>query len=40
VIERFNGRIEQTLLSHRCRSGETLEQTVMRDLLRWKGKLR
>jgi len=30
VVERFNGRIEDVLQSHRFRSGEDLEQTILR----------
>ncbi len=30
MLERFNGRIEDVLQSHRFRSGEDLEQTIMR----------
>ena len=30
MVERFNGRIEDVLQSHRFQSGEDLEQTIMR----------
>ena len=30
MVERFNGRIEDVLQSHRFRSGEDLEQTLLR----------
>ena len=30
MVERFNGRIEDVLQSHRFRSGEDLEQTILR----------
>ena len=30
MVERFNGRIEDVLQSHRFRSGEELEQTILR----------
>ncbi|GAA6199610.1 hypothetical protein NBRC116599_08340 [Aquicoccus sp. SU-CL01552] len=29
MVERFNGRIEDVLQSHRSRSGEDLEQTIL-----------
>ena len=30
MVERFNGRIEDVLQSHRFQSGEALEQTLLR----------
>ena len=30
MVERFNGRIEDVLQSHRFKSGEDLEQTILR----------
>jgi transposase InsO family protein len=30
MVERFNGRIEDVLQSHRFQSGEDLEQTILR----------
>ncbi|PTW50845.1 integrase-like protein [Rhodovulum kholense] len=30
MVERFNGRIEDVLQSHRVQSGEDLEQTLLR----------
>jgi len=30
MVARFNGRIEDVLKSHRFRSGEDLEQTILR----------
>ena len=30
MVERFNGRIEEVLQSHRFHSGEDLEQTLLR----------
>ena len=39
MVERFNGRIEDVLQSHRFRSGEDLEQTIMRYVLPYNSKL-
>jgi len=39
MVERFNGRIEDVLQSHRFRSGEDLEQTIMRYARLYNGQL-
>ena len=39
VVERFNGRIEDVLQSHRFRSGEDLEQTILRYVRLYNGQL-
>jgi len=39
MVERFNGRIEDVLQSHRFRSGEDLEQTIMRYVRLYNGQL-
>ena len=39
MVERFNGRIEDVLQSHRLRSGEDLEQTILRYLRLYNGQL-
>jgi hypothetical protein len=33
MVERFNGRIEDVLPSHRFKSGEDLEQTILRYVM-------
>ena len=38
-VERFNGRIEDVLQSHRFRSGEDLEQTILRYVRLYNGQL-
>lgn len=37
MVERFNGRIEDVLQSHRFRSGEDLEQTILRYIRLYNG---
>ena len=39
MVERFDGRIEDILQSHRFRSGEDLEQTILRYVRLCKGQL-
>ncbi len=39
MVERFNGRIEDVLQSHRFRSGEDLEQTIPRYVRLYNGQL-
>ena len=39
MVERFNGRIEDVLQSHRFRSGEELEQTILRYVRLYNGQL-
>ena len=39
MVERFNGRIEDILQSHRFRSGEDLEQTILRYVRLYNGQL-
>jgi hypothetical protein len=39
MVERFNGRIEDVLQSHRFRSGEYLEQTLLRYVRLYTGQL-
>lgn len=39
MVERFNGRIEDVLQSHRFRSGEDLEQTLLRYVRLYNGQL-
>ena len=39
MVERFNGRIEDVLQSHRFRSGEELEQTLLRYVRLYNGQL-
>lgn len=39
MVERFNGRIEDVLQSHRFRSGEPLEQTILRYVRLYNGQL-
>ena len=39
MVERFNGRIEGVLQSHRFRSGEDLEQTLLRYVSLYNGQL-
>jgi transposase InsO family protein len=39
MVERFNGRIEDVLKSHRFRSGEDLEQTILRYVRLYNGQL-
>jgi transposase InsO family protein len=39
MVERFNGRIEDVLQSHRFRSGEDLEQTILRYVHLYNGQL-
>ncbi len=39
MVERFNGRIEDVLQSHRFRSGENLEQTLLRYVRLYNGHL-
>jgi transposase InsO family protein len=39
MVERFNGRIEDVLQSHRFRSGEELEQTILRYVRLYNGEL-
>jgi len=39
MVERFNGGIEDALQSHRFRSGEDLEQTILRYLRLYNGQL-
>ena len=39
MVERFNGRIEDVLQSHRFRSGEDLEHTILRYVLLYNGQL-
>ena len=39
MVERFNGRIEDVLQSHRFRSGEDLEQTILRYVRLYNGQL-
>ncbi len=39
MIERFNGRIENVLQPHRFRSGEDLEQSILRDVRLYTGHL-
>jgi len=39
MVERFNGRIEDVLQSHRFRSGEDLEQTLLRYVHLYNGQL-
>ena len=39
MVERFNGRIEDVLQSHRFRSGEELEQTILRYARLYNGQL-
>ena len=33
MVERFNGRIEDVLQSHRLQNGEDLEQTILRYVM-------
>ncbi len=37
MVERFNGRIEDILQSHRFRSGEALDQTILRYVRLYNG---
>ena len=39
MVERFNGRIEDVLQSHRFRSAEDLEQTLLRYVRLYNGQL-
>ncbi len=39
MVERFNGRIEDVPQSHRFRSGEDLEQTILRYVRLYKGQV-
>ena len=39
MVERFNGRIEDVLQSHSFRSGEDLEQTILRYVHLYIGQL-
>jgi len=39
MVERFNGRIEDVLQSHRFQSGEDLEQTILRYVRLYNGQL-
>ena len=39
MVERFNGRIEDVLQSHRFRSGEDLEETILRYVRLYNGQL-
>ena len=39
MVERFNGRIEDVLQSHRVRSGEDLEQTIRRYVRLYNGQI-
>jgi transposase InsO family protein len=39
MVERFNGRIEDVLQSHRLHSGEDLEQTILRYVHLYNGQL-
>lgn len=39
MVERFNSRIEDVLQSHRLRSGEDLEQTILRYVRLYNGQL-
>ena len=39
MVERFNGRIEDVLQSHRFRSGEDLEHTILRYVRLYNGQL-
>ena len=39
MVERFNGRIEDVLQSHHFRSGEDLEQTILRYVRLYNGQL-
>ena len=39
MVERFKGRIEDVLQSHRFRSGEDLEQTILRYVRLYNGRL-
>jgi len=39
MVERFNGRIEDVLQSHRFRSGEDLEKTILRYVRLYNGQL-
>ena len=39
LVERFNGRIEDVLQSHHFRSGEDLEQTILRYVRLYNGQL-
>jgi transposase InsO family protein len=39
MVERFNGRIEEVLQSHHFRSGEDLEQTILRYVRLYNGQL-
>ena len=39
MVERFNGRIEDVLQSHRFRSGDDLEQTLLRYVCLYNGQL-
>ncbi len=39
MVERFNGRIEDVLQSHRFNSGEDLEQTILRYVRSCNGQL-
>ena len=39
MVERFNGRIEDVLQSHHFRSGEDLEQTLLRYVRLYNGQL-
>ena len=39
MVERFNGRIEDILQSHRFHSGEDLEQTILRYVRLYNGQL-
>ena len=39
MVERFNGRIEDVLQSHRFRSGEDLEATILRYVRLYNGQL-
>jgi transposase InsO family protein len=39
MVERFKGRIEDVLQSHRLRSGEDLEQTILRYVPLYNGQL-
>ncbi len=39
MIEQLNGRIEDVLQSHQFQSGEGLEQTILRYVMRYKPQL-
>ncbi len=39
MVERFNGRIEEVLQSHRFRNGEDLEYTILRYVRLYNGQL-